>query len=109
MTKQKPSELMRFTDGLYVIVGAHLTLEEAQEQFGKEYDEEIDDYDTKLNKSVTSTIDWVKHYWVRYEYIGEFNCPDDFDDPEPGDRLWILREQINRPKGVVRKATVINP
>jgi hypothetical protein len=45
---------------------------------------------------------------VRYEYIGENNCPDDYDDPEPGDALWILREQTTRPKGIVRKATVIN-
>ena len=94
-------ELIRFTDGLYVIVGDHLTLEEAQRQFGEEYDGEID-------SDEPVTIDSVKHWWVRYEYLGEFNCPDDYDDYEPGDALWILKEQIKRPKGVVRKATVIN-
>ena len=94
-------KLVRFTDGVYVIVGAHLTLEEAQKQFGKEYDEEIDaDY--------PATIDYIRHWWVRYEYVGPDNCPDDYDDPEPGDRLWMLKEQTKRPKGVVRKATVIN-
>ena len=30
------------------------------------------------------------------------------DYPEPGDRLWMLKEQEKRPKGCVRKATVIN-
>jgi hypothetical protein len=54
------------------------------------------------------TIDSVKHWWVRYEYIGPDNCPDDYDDPEPGDTMWMLKEQTKRPKGVVRKATVIN-
>jgi len=101
-------ELVRFTDGCYVIVGAHLTLEEAKDQFGKEYDEEVDDFDDKLKLPITSTIDYINHWWVRYEYIGESNCPDDFDDPEPGDRMWMLKEQTSRPKGVVRKATVIN-
>jgi hypothetical protein len=94
-------ELQRFTDGLYVIVGSHLTIEEARAQFGKEYDSEVD------NDTLTE-IDSVKHWWVRYEYIGEDNCPDDYDDPEPGTRLWMLKEQTKRPKGVVRKATVIN-
>lgn len=94
-------ELIRFTDGIYVIVGEHLTLEEAQRQFGEEYDEEVDE-----NEPVT--IDSVKHWWVRWEYIGPDNCPDDYDDPEPGDAMWILKEQTKRPKGVVRKATVIN-
>ena len=93
-------ELQRFTDGLYVIVGAHLTLEEAREQFGKEYDEEVDN-------DTPTEITFVKHQWVRYEYIGEFNCPDDYE-PEPGSALWMLKEQEKRPKGIVRKATVIN-
>jgi hypothetical protein len=76
-------------------------LEEAQKQFGREYDEEVDEDEPV-------TIDSVKHWWVRYEYLGELNCPDDYDDFEPGDALWMLKEQIKRPKGVVRKATVIN-
>lgn len=100
VTMKKP-ELIRFTDDVYVIVGAHLTAEEAQEQFGKEYDEEID-----LDE--IATIDTVKHWWVRYEFIGENNCPDDYEDWEYGDKLWMLKEQTVRPKGVVRKATVIN-
>jgi hypothetical protein len=94
-------ELVRFTDNVYVIVGDHLTLEEAQKQFGKEYDEEVDEDEPV-------TIDSVKHWWVRYEYLGPDNCPDDYDDPEPGERMWMLKEQMKRPKGVVRKATVIN-
>jgi hypothetical protein len=96
-------ELVRFTDGIYVIVGDHLTLEEAQNQFGREYDEEIDEDEPV-------TIDTVKHWWIRYEYIGPDNCPDDYDDLnlEPGDALWMLMTQTKRPKGVVRKATVIN-
>lgn len=97
----KHPELVRFTDGLYVIVGDHLSLEEAQKQFGKQYDEEIDEDEPV-------TIDSVKHWWVRYEFLGEWNCPDEYDDYEPGDAMWILREQTKRPKGVVRKATVIN-
>jgi len=96
-------ELVRFTDGVYVIIGDHLTLEEAQRQFGERYEEEIDaDTDEPV------IINSVKHWWVRYEYIGPDNCPDEFDDPEPGDALWMLKEQIKRPKGVVRKATVVN-
>jgi hypothetical protein len=94
-------ELVRFTDGIYVIIGDHFPLEEAQRQFGKEYDEEIDEDEPV-------TIDSVKHWWVRYEYLGELNCPDDYDDFEPGERMWMLKEQTKRPKGVVRKATVIN-
>jgi hypothetical protein len=94
-------ELVRFTDGIYVIIGDHLSLEDAQKQFGKEYDEEIDEDEPV-------TIDSVKHWWVRYEYLGELNCPDDYDDFEPGDALWMLKEQTKRPKGVVQKATVIN-
>lgn len=94
-------ELIRFTDGIYVIDGDHLILEEAQRQFGEEYSDEID-------SDEPVTIDSVKHWWVRYEFIGPDNCPDDYDDPEPGDAMWILREQTKRPKGVVRKATVIN-
>ena len=97
-------ELVGFSDGLYVIVGDHLTLEEAQKQFGEEYGDEDYDYDNDKVRIIES----VKHWWVRYEYLGEFNCPDAYDDYEPGDALWILREQTERPKGVVRKATVIN-
>ena len=97
-------ELVRFTDGIYVIVGDHLTLEEAQKQFGEEYSDEDYDYDNDKVK----TIESVKHWWVRYEYLGPDNCPDAFDDYDPGDALWILREQTKRPRGVVRKATVIN-
>ena len=93
-------ELVRFTDDAYVIVGAHLTLEEVQGQFGKEYDEMIDEDEPA---KITS----VKHWWVRYEFIGPENCPDNYD-PDPGDRLWMLKEQEKRPKGCVRKATVIN-
>jgi hypothetical protein len=96
-------ELVRFTDGIYVIVGDHLTLEDAQKQFGEEYEEEVDaDFDEPV------MINSVKHWWIRYEYLGELNCPDDYDDFEPGDALWMLKEQTKRPKGVVRKATVIN-
>lgn len=93
-------ELVRLTDDIIVIIGAHLSLEEAREQFSKEYDEEID-------SDLPATIDSVKHWWMRYEFIGEDNCPDNWD-PEPGDRLWMLKEQEKRPKGCVRKATVIN-
>jgi len=80
-----------------------ITLEEAQKQFGEEYEEEVDaDFDEPV------MINSVKHWWIRYEYLGELNCPDDYDDFEPGDALWMLKEQTKRPKGVVRKATVIN-
>jgi hypothetical protein len=34
-------ELVRLSEDYYVIIGAHLTLKEVQEQFGKEYDEEV--------------------------------------------------------------------
>ena len=100
-------ELLRLTDGIYVIVGSHLSLEEAQKQFGKEYDEERDEFDDEKKIPIISTIDSVKHWWMRYEFIGENNCPDDYD-PEPGDQLWMLKEQEKRPKGCVRAATVIN-
>ena len=67
----------------------------------------MDAFDDNAGKPIASTIDSIKHQWVRYEYIGEFNCPDDYE-PEPGSALWMLKEQEKRPKGVVRKATVIN-
>jgi len=97
-------ELVRFTDGVCVIIGDHLTLEETRKRFGDEYGEEYYDYDADK----PGIIESVKHWWVRYEYLGPYNCPDDFDDCDPGDAAWLLREQIARPKGVVRKATVIN-
>jgi hypothetical protein len=100
-------ELVRFTDGIHIIVGAHLSLEEAREQFGREYDTEMDAFDDDKKIPIISVIESVKHWWVRYEFIGSDNCPDDFD-PEPDDRCWMLKEQEKRPKGVVRKATVIN-
>ena len=103
----KNPQLISLTDGVYVIIGAHLTLEEAREQFGKEYDLEVDDFDDNEKVPIVSTIDSVKHWWMRYEFIGENNCPDNFD-PEPGDRLWMLKEQTKRPKGCVRRATAIN-
>jgi hypothetical protein len=84
-------ELVRFTDGIYLIV-----------------DEEIDAYDDDAKKGIFTPIDSVKHWWIRYEFIGEYNCPDDYDDPEPGDSMWLLYERETRPKGVVRKATAIN-
>lgn len=99
----KPAELVRFSDGSLVIVGAHLTLEEAQSQFGEEYGEEEFDYEGDQLGKISS----VKHWWIRYEFIGEDNCPEDFE-PEKGDRCWILREQEKRPGGCVKRATVIN-
>jgi len=102
-------ELVRFTDDIYVIVGAHLSLEETREQFGREYDTEMDAFDDDKNIPIISVINSVKHWWVRYEFIGGNNCPDDYDDDiEPGTALWMLKKQEKRPKGVVRKATVIN-
>ncbi len=103
MIKIKP-ELQRFSDGNYVIVGAHLSLEEVKEQFGREYDEEVccDYEDLEF-----VPINTVHHWWIRYEFIGPDNCPYDYDS-EPGDACWMLRIQTKRPKGVVRKATVIN-
>ena len=95
------TSLTRFTDGVMVIVGEHLTLEETIKRFGYEYEEYID-------VDELDPITSVKHWWVRYEFIGEFNCPDDYDDLSPGDALWILKETEIRPKGCVRKATVIN-
>ena len=93
-------KLQRFTDGLYVIVGAHLTLNEAQEQFGEEYDEEVDAFDDNIGKPITSTIDRVKHQWVRYEYIGPDNCPDDYDNPDVSKQVVRLilsyTDYINR-------------
>ena len=95
------TSLVRFTDGVMVIVGEHLTLEESRKRFG-------DDYDEYVECDGCDPIKSVKHWWVRYEFIGEPNCPDDYDDPSPGDALWMLKETEIRPKGVVRKATVIN-
>jgi hypothetical protein len=86
-------ELVSFTDETMVVVGEHLSLEETRVKFQNECDDDIIS---------------VKHWWVRYEFIGEPNCPDDWDDPSPGDALWMLKETEIRPKGCVRKATVIN-
>jgi hypothetical protein len=100
-------ELVRFSDDTYIIIGAHLTLEEARDQFGKEYDSEVDAYDDEAKKEIFTPIESVKHWWVRYEFIGEDNCPDDFEG-DPGDSMWILHEREKRPKGITRRATVIN-
>ena len=100
-------KLVRYTDGIYVIEGAHLTLEEAKKLFEKEYDEVVDAYDFDKDCEIISGINKVTHCWIRYEFVGEFNCPDDFDF-EPGDAIWLLYTTKNRPKGVTRKATIIN-
>jgi hypothetical protein len=102
MTAPKPIEVENYgLDFPFVIVGAHLTLDEARARFGE-------DYNAEIGADEIATINAVKHCWVRYEIIGEGNCPDDYE-PEPGLRLWMLHEQTRRPGGVVRKATVVNP
>jgi len=100
--KKKP-ELTMFSNGDWVIVGDHLSLEDAQKQFGDEYRDEND-----LTEEMAG-IESVKHWWIRYEFIGPDNCPDGYDEIiDPGDALWILKEQEKRPKGCIRKVTVIN-
>lgn len=93
------TELQHFTgDYEYVIVGAHLSLEDTRKQFGEEI---------KLDQGEHAEITKVKHWWVRYEFLGPDNTPDDFNDPEPGDAAWVLYDKEARPGGAVRRATVI--
>lgn len=94
--RKKMPDLIMMNDGSWVIAGAHLTAEEAEEQFGKKWRDESDE---------TDKITRVDHAWLRYEKIGEDDM--DFEDVDPGTSLWILYETKKRPKGVTRAATVI--
>jgi hypothetical protein len=91
-------ELVRFTGDLYVIVGGHIPLKEIREKYGEEI---------KLDEGKDAEIVSTRYGWVRYEFLGPDNTPDDFDDPVPGDAAWILYLQEKRPKGIVRKVTAI--
>jgi len=88
-------EMILLNDGSVVIAGAHLTAEEAETQFGDEFRNTYDP---------NEKIDFVRHSWLRYEMVGEDRADDELDYNY---RVWFLYEQKERPKGVVRKATVI--
>lgn len=98
--KQDKPYLTALSDFTYVIVGEHLTVEEANRQFGEEYSRESD---------TSGGIVGVKHYWMRYEFIGEDNCPDEMDPEDfgKGEGCWVLKEQTKRPKGATVKVTVV--
>lgn len=76
-----------------MIAGAHLTLEEAQARFGEEY-ASVED----------AAITGVTPVWIRFEFIGPNNYFDGAEDTGAG---WLIHEQTERPRGVVRPATVI--
>lgn len=81
-------ELTLFSEGEWVIIGDHLSLEDALVIAKKE------------NPDCIFTE--VKHYWVRYEFT-------ESDEREEYDILlwWRLHETTKRPEGVTKKATVL--
>jgi hypothetical protein len=102
MTRQAPvpPELALFTDGSWVILGAHLSLEEARARFGEEFAREN-------GGDEPAVIDHVDHCWVRQGFVGEDDLDALDDGIEIGTRWWILHETTVRPTGVVRRATVV--
>jgi len=96
--KQKSPPVMLFWESPpCVILGAHLSIEEAREQFGEEYADSMD-------QDPSAVINNVRHCWARYEFIGPDNCP---ECCEGMTAAWILYEDY-RPQGFVRRVTVIN-
>lgn len=91
----KDIKLFSFSDSSWVIIGDHVSKEDAQKLATEE--------DPCL------IVESVQHCWVRYEFIADGESI--FDDFEPSERprWWVLHESQSRPKGVVRKATVIIP
>lgn len=87
-------EATQFSDGTWVIIGDHVSKEKAQELVSREDD---------------LTVEEIRHFWLRYEFIPEDEAlENDYEWTEKGHpRWWRLYEQIKRPKGVTRKATVI--
>ncbi|MCK9570281.1 hypothetical protein M0R72_15150 [Candidatus Pacearchaeota archaeon] len=84
-------ELTLFSEGEWVIIGDHLSLEEALEYAKKE--------DPEHALSFTE----VKHYWVRYEFA-EGDEREEFQI----ESWWRLHETTKRPKGITKKATVLS-
>lgn len=83
-----------YSDCSWVINGAHLNKEQAQEIANKEDPDMV--------------VEEVQHVWTRLEYMSdeemESECP--MVVPEKRQRWWVLYEQTNRPRGITRKATM---
>ena len=83
-------ELSLFSEGEWVIIGDHLSLEDARDIAKKE--------DPEHSLSFTE----VKRYWVRYEFTEADECE------EYGIlHWWRLHETTKRPKGITKKATML--
>lgn len=82
-----------FSNGEFVVIGEHISLERAKEMMSKE--------------DPGAIVTEVKHYWVRYEWMTD----EDIDDFDVGygttirPQWWVLHETTLRPKGLTRKAT----
>jgi hypothetical protein len=90
MTPAPQSEATLFSDSNWVIIGYHLPFNEAIQIIEKE--------DPELVPQFTD----VDHWWVRYEFA-DADEREDFGITS----WWRLRETTERPKGIVKPATVM--
>lgn len=95
-THYEKLEITYFSDCSMVIMGDHVSKEIAKELMDKEDpDNHVED---------------VEHCWVRYEWMSDEDIEAEFTaEVERRPRWWVLYEQLKRPKGITRKATVIIP
>jgi hypothetical protein len=98
--KVKTGEAVHFNDDYpVVIMNVHISPEEAM--IIAEHD--IGDIELDYGKCIG-----VRHFWAKYQFVSENDEPLDDYDLTPGkDSLWYIYETTKRPKGVVKRVTVL--
>jgi len=95
MTEPECVELL--SDGTWIIAGVHTALEKAKE--------------IMLKEDPGAIVTDVYHCWLRYEFMSDEDVIDN-DIKYYGEgkrpRWWILHETTKRPKGITKKATVLD-
>jgi hypothetical protein len=101
MTKNiKGGEAVHFNDDYpVVIMDVHVSPEEAIAIANRDYGDIELDYGKCIG---------VRHFWAKYQFISEYDDATDDYDLTPGkDSLWYIYETTKRPKGVVKRVTVL--
>ena len=100
MTKKiKPGEAVHFNyDYPVVIMNVHISPEEAM--VIAEHD--IGDIESNYGKRIGA-----RHFCARYQFVSEEDGADDYDFIPGKDALWYIYETSKRPKGVVKRVTVL--
>lgn len=98
---EKKGEAVHFNEDYpVVIMDVHISPEEAMVIAERD----IGDIELDYGKCIG-----VRHFWARYQFIGEGDALDDYDDDYVAgkDSLWYMYETSKRPKGVVKRVTVL--